>query len=72
MATAEHLLTVKGGSVASLGSAATVLDAAQLMNDRHIGSESRPIRFLPPRVSECLLINVGFKMVRTGCDVCSL
>ena len=38
MATAEHLLVVKGGSIASLGPAATVLDAAQLMNDRHIGS----------------------------------
>ena len=38
MATAEHLLAVRGGSIASLGSAATVLDAAQLMNDRHIGS----------------------------------
>ncbi len=38
MATAEHLVTVKGGSIASLGPAATVLDAAQLMNDRHIGS----------------------------------
>ncbi len=38
MATAEHLLAVKGGSIASLGPAASVLDAAQLMNDRHIGS----------------------------------
>ncbi len=38
MATAEHLLVVRGGSIASLGPAATVLDAAQLMNDRHIGS----------------------------------
>ncbi len=38
MATAEHLLAVKGGSIASLGPAATVLDAAQVMNDRHIGS----------------------------------
>ncbi len=38
MATAEHLLAVRGGSIASLGPAATVLDAAQLMNDRHIGS----------------------------------
>ena len=38
MATAEHLIAVKGGSIASLGPAATVLDAAQLMNDRHIGS----------------------------------
>ncbi len=38
MATAEHLLAVKGGSIAALGPAATVLEAAQLMNDRHIGS----------------------------------
>ncbi len=38
MAIAEHLLAVKGGSIASLGPGATVLDAARLMNDRHIGS----------------------------------
>ena len=38
MATAEHLVAVKGGSIASLGPGATVLDAARLMNDRHIGS----------------------------------
>ncbi len=38
MATAEHLLVARRGSIASLGPAATVLAAAQLMNDRHIGS----------------------------------
>ena len=38
MAIAEHLLAVKGGAIASLGPKATVLDAARLMNDRHIGS----------------------------------
>lgn len=38
MAIAEHLLAIKGGAIASLGPGATVLDAARLMNDRHIGS----------------------------------
>jgi len=38
MAIAEHLLAIKGGAIASLGPRATVLDAARLMNDRHIGS----------------------------------
>ncbi len=38
MATAEQLLEIKGGSVASLPPGATVLEAAQLMNERHIGS----------------------------------
>ena len=38
MATAEQLTAIKGGMIASLPPQATVLDAAQLMNDRHIGS----------------------------------
>jgi len=38
MATAEQLIAVKGNAVASLPPTATVLDAAKLMNDRHIGS----------------------------------
>ena len=38
MATAEQLIEIKGAAVASLPSTATVLEAAQLMNDRHIGS----------------------------------
>jgi CBS domain-containing protein len=38
MATAEQLIAAKGGTVAALPPAATVLDAAQLMNERHIGS----------------------------------
>ncbi len=38
MATAEQLIAIKGATVASLPSTATVLEAAQLMNDRHIGS----------------------------------
>jgi CBS domain-containing protein len=38
MATAEQLIAIKGTAVASLPSTATVLEAAQLMNDRHIGS----------------------------------
>jgi hypothetical protein len=38
MATAERLIAIKGGSVAALPPSATVLKAAQLMNDRHIGS----------------------------------
>ncbi len=38
MATAEQLIEVKGAAVASLPPTATVLEAAQLMNDRHIGS----------------------------------
>ncbi len=38
MATAEQLIAIKGAAVASLPSTATVLEAAQVMNDRHIGS----------------------------------
>ncbi len=38
MATAEQFLATKGGPVASLSPQATVLQAARLMNDRHIGS----------------------------------
>ena len=38
MATAEQLIAIKGAAVASLPPTATVLEAAQLMNDRHIGS----------------------------------
>ncbi|MHC4220055.1 MAG: CBS domain-containing protein [Planctomycetota bacterium] len=38
MATAEQLISVKGDTVASLSPKATVLEAAQLMNERHIGS----------------------------------
>ncbi len=38
MATAEQLIAIKGATVASLPSTATVLEAAQVMNDRHIGS----------------------------------
>ncbi len=38
MATAEQLIAVKGAAVASLPPTATVLEAAQLMNERHIGS----------------------------------
>ena len=38
MATAEQLIEIKGDTVASLPPTATVLEAAQLMNDRHIGS----------------------------------
>ena len=38
MATAEQFIAVKGTAVASLPPTATVLEAAQLMNDRHIGS----------------------------------
>ncbi len=38
MATAEQLTAIKGGVIASLPPQATVLEAAQLMNDRHIGS----------------------------------
>ena len=38
MGTAEQLLAEKGGAVASLPPTATVLEAAPLMNDRHIGS----------------------------------
>ena len=38
MATAEQLTAIKGGMIASLPPQATVLKAAQLMNDRHIGS----------------------------------
>ena len=38
MAIAEHLLAVKSGAIASLRSKDTVLDAARLMNERHIGS----------------------------------
>ena len=38
MPTAKRLLEVKGTDVATLGPEATVLDAVELMNDRHIGS----------------------------------
>ncbi len=38
MATAEQLIAIKGAAVASLPPTATVLEAAQLMNERHIGS----------------------------------
>ena len=38
MATAEQLTAIKGSTIASLPPQATVLEAAQLMNDRHIGS----------------------------------
>ena len=38
MATARQLIAIKGARVASLPPTATVLQAAQLMNDRHIGS----------------------------------
>jgi CBS domain-containing protein len=38
MATAGDLVSVKGGSVATLPGDATVLQAAQVMNERHIGS----------------------------------
>ncbi len=38
MATAEHLIFIKDTEVASLPPNASVLDAAKLMNERHIGS----------------------------------
>ncbi|MDZ4831635.1 MAG: CBS domain-containing protein [Phycisphaerae bacterium] len=38
MITAGHLVTIKGGEVATLPPTATALEAAELMNDRHIGS----------------------------------
>ncbi len=38
MATAEHLISIKENGIASLGPEATVLEAAELMNTRHIGS----------------------------------
>jgi CBS domain-containing protein len=38
MATAEQFIEVKGHTVASLSPTATALEAAQLMNERHIGS----------------------------------
>ena len=38
MATAQQLLVIKGDAVASLPPTATVLEAAQLMNRRRIGS----------------------------------
>jgi CBS domain-containing protein len=38
MATAEQLIAIKGTSVAALPPSATVLAAAQLMNELHIGS----------------------------------
>ena len=38
MATAEQLLITKESAVAALPPTATVLEAAQLMNERHIGS----------------------------------
>ncbi len=38
MATAQQFISLKGGTVASLGPGATVLEAALLMNERGIGS----------------------------------
>lgn len=38
MATAAQLIAIKGSTIASLPPTATVLEAAQLMNERHIGS----------------------------------
>ena len=38
MTTAEQYLAINGGPVAALSPQATVLQAARLMNDRHIGS----------------------------------
>jgi CBS domain-containing protein len=38
MATAERFLEVKGGAIAALPPTATVIEAAELMNQRHIGS----------------------------------
>jgi CBS domain-containing protein len=38
MANAQQILSRKGTDVISIGPDATVLDAAQLMNDHHIGS----------------------------------
>ena len=38
MANAAKLIEIKGDAVASLPPTATVLEAARLMNDRHIGS----------------------------------
>ncbi len=38
MATAERLLASKDAPLASLSPTATVLEAARLMNDRHVGS----------------------------------
>lgn len=38
MATAQQLVADKGDTVAALPPTATVLEAARLMNDRHIGS----------------------------------
>ncbi len=38
MAQAEQLISLKGGTIAALPPSASVLDAAQLMNERHIGS----------------------------------
>lgn len=38
MAQAEQLIALKGGTIAALPPSASVLDAAQLMNERHIGS----------------------------------
>ena len=38
MATAQRLIDIKGDTIASLPPTASVLDAAQLMNERHIGS----------------------------------
>lgn len=38
MTTAEHLIFIQGADIASLPPAASVLDAAKLMNERHIGS----------------------------------
>ncbi len=38
MYTVQHILNKKGSSVATIDSDATVLDAAALMNERHIGA----------------------------------
>jgi CBS domain-containing protein len=38
MANAQQILAAKGTDVVSIGPEATVLEAAQLMNERHIGS----------------------------------
>src|SRR5262249_50336542 len=38
MATVKNILAVKGSHVMSIGPEATVLDAAELMNERKIGS----------------------------------
>ncbi len=38
MYTVQHILDKKGSSVATIDADATVLDAAELMNERHIGA----------------------------------